>query len=113
MERKYKKGYKPRICYINCTFYYYHEREQVKIDRALSKELKRTFYKSINVKGLVIVLDENNKIPTANMKQISVSRIWKLYSLKGRLKEHKTSIVDINIISNHGRVSYDFDELIH
>ena len=75
--------------------------------------MKREFYKIIDVKGLVIVLDDNNKIPTANMKRISTERIWKLYSIKGKIKEHKTSIVDINIISNHGRVSYDFDELKH
>lgn len=113
MGRKYEKDYKPNICYVNCKLYYYHEKDQPKIDRTLSKELKRSFYKSIEVKGLVMVLDDNCKIPTANMKEISVKRIWKICSIKGKLKEHRTSIVNINIISNHGRVSYDFDELIH
>lgn len=111
--KQYEANYRPKICYVNCSFYYYNLKDQVKIERAMSKEMKKKFYKRINVKGMVLVLDENNKIPTNKMKENASSRIWYLQNIKGKIADHKTSIVDIKIISNHGRVSYAFDESKH
>jgi hypothetical protein len=98
IERKYKTGYKPKVCLINLSLNY--------------KNIKSKKIKSVNIKKIVAVLDDDYKFPTHNMKQLTIIRAWRQEGL-GNIKDFTINITNIETISEHGRVNYKFDELIH
>lgn len=60
-----------------------------------------------------MVLDDNNNIPTQNIKKAMISRLWNSSNTSGKLIDFTIEIINIKITSEHGRVNYKFDELIH
>ena len=60
-----------------------------------------------------MVLNDKGNPPTKKMKDSVIKRIWSKQKIKGKLNEHEVRLINIKIISNHGKVNYDFDELKH
>jgi hypothetical protein len=98
-ERKYEVGYKPKIVLANCTITY----TKIKTKRASSLQAKK----------IVMVLDDNNKIPTDRMREKLITRIWATLGISGKEIEHESKLTNLSIISEHGRINYKFDEFKH
>jgi len=61
----------------------------------------------------VLVLNQDREIPTEKMTTHSISRMWKQEKIAGKLSDHNVEIINIQIISKHGKINYAFDELKH
>ena len=114
-ERKYPKGYKPNIHLVSCKlrycndkYYPYVTHKDPKVRKQYEKKIT-----SIAFTNITIVLDDDFKFPTKNIKDKFIKKIWSLGKIKMKLEEAKANVKDIKIISSHGKVSYDFDELTH
>ena len=89
-------GYKPKISLVECSIV------------CINKKTKKT--KTIDLKRQVLALDENNNIPTDKLKAKCISRIWSQEKITGKLQDFNVEIINIKIISEHGRVNYAFNE---
>ena len=56
---------------------------------------------------------KENEIPTEKMTANSISRMWSQEKIAGKLSDHNVEIINIKIISKHGKINYTFDELKH
>ncbi len=59
-----------------------------------------------------IVLDEENKSPTENLRKNLIKFIWREKGIKCDLDTHHAVVREIDIVSE-GRVCYKFDEFKH
>lgn len=100
-------GYRPRICSVEAVLYYYkiiNERQVL-----ISKTVKA---KEIEIPFIFLILNEENELPTEKSYYETIEECWKKYApKKADLKEHKAFVIVTKIKNEHGRVSYDFDEL--
>jgi hypothetical protein len=97
-KRKYKEGYKPKLCLVDLTL----QLENIKSRRK----------KEVDVKKILITLDDNNGFPTERMENLTIDKAWRLSNL-GKIEDFKIGIKNLKIISEHGRINYKFDESIH
>jgi len=115
-KRKYKIGYKPNVCTISGTFFYIKKKDLDKYNRLKMSNRHKEKDKLVNeifVYEILAVIDCEKKIPTKKIKASLNRRIWKMYSISGKIEDYKTHLKDIKIIMNHGKVNYEFDETIH
>jgi len=104
--RKYAPGYKPRICTTRASMYYYLEKDEARVLRKIIKP------KDIDIEFLFVILNEQDEPPTEKMYFELIQSCWDKYSPKKlKLEDYKVFIVVTEIINEHGRVNYDFDEL--
>lgn len=111
-NRKYPIGYKPNIYSVSFTLKYYDKKyhnqligTNIRLQNEAKKHIKET-----HVPLAIIVLDDENKFPTNNIKQQSIAVQWKRQGIKADRSKFVIGIRNIKIINKHGRVSYDFDE---
>ena len=52
-------------------------------------------------------------VPNKKMTTHSISRMWRQEKITGKLSDHNVEIINIKIISKHGKINYTFDELKH
>ena len=111
--RKYQIGYKPRICMISCNFQYIKNSNLEKYERLKKVNRKSDLMRLVNetfVLEILTPLDDNNEIPTDKLKTALAKRIWRELDINGNFNEHKFNIHNIKVLSEHGRVNYNFDE---
>lgn len=113
MSRKYGIGYKPRICLINCVIKYYENKYHNSLMNKSSFNRYKNKIKEIKIKEALAVLDEENKFPTKNIEKRFLTVNLTKNKVKISMDNFKIGVRDIDIISEHGRVSYEFNENIH
>jgi len=109
-KRKYEIGYKPSVYLVDCTLAYYQKKYHRQYKLAKTAKQRNKYLKKIDIKSIVMTLNETGEIPTKKMHQNDVKRIWSKTKKSGKLSDYFTKIINIKIISNHGKVVYDFDE---
>jgi len=57
-----------------------------------------------------MVLNDENLHPTERMHEKDVIRLWRSSSIKGKREDFFVKITNIQILSAHGKVNYNFDE---
>jgi hypothetical protein len=114
-ERKYPEGYKPNIHLVSCklrycneNFHSYVTHKDPKVRAQYAKKIT-----SVAFTGVMIVLDDDFKFPTKILKEKFIKKLWSLGKISMKWEEAKANVKDIKIISSHGKVSYNFDELKH
>ena len=115
-ENTYKTDYKPRICIVKCTFFYIKNKDVEQYNRlkmANRHREKDKLVKELHIPEILATLDDENRIPTKKLKAALSKRIWRVYKIKGKLEDHNTNIMNIEVISEHGRVNYKFNALLH
>lgn len=68
--------------------------------------------KTINCNLYPIVLDDENKSPTENLRMNLIKFIWREKDIRDDLKTHHAVVREIDVVSE-GRVCYKFDEFKH
>lgn len=112
-KRKYPIGYRPIICTVNCTMKYYNKKfHKFLIDKKTANRYQDKI-STVDIKEEQLVLDDEKHIPTANIKERFIGRMWRDYGMKGKRKEFNVGIRDIEVVHSHTRVSYNFDETKH
>jgi hypothetical protein len=113
-KRKYPIGYKPRVCIAKFDIHYYpHNVHKLLVSKNKSKVDKgMKSVKTINCNLYPIVLDDENKSPTDNLRMNLIKFIWKEKGIKADLDKHHAVVRGIDIVSE-GRVCYEFDEFKH
>jgi len=107
-ERKYPIGYKPDIYSASLTLEYY----DIKYHSNIQSPLYRKMIKQIRVPFTLIVLDNNKEVPTQNLKNELIKRIWIKTTGKKDFDKYIINIKNIQTIKHHGKVSYELDEFI-
>lgn len=108
--RRYPIGYKPNICTTRAVMYYYKKIHEARV--FLPKTNK--YYiapKEIEIDFLFVIINEQMECPTEKMYHKLNADCWKKYGpKKTNIKDYEVFVVILNVINNHGRVNYDFDE---
>ncbi len=105
--------YSPSIYLISCTLVYCAKKDKLKYERAKSKKQKEKYLKRLDVKELVVVLDDNLSYVSDKMHNSDINRIWSKYKIRGNKNDYYKKIININVISKHGKINYKFNPKIH
>ena len=108
-----KTEYKPSIYLASCTLIYYAKKDELKYKRAKNKKQKEKILKRLDVKEIVVVLDDNLNFASNKMKNKEIKKIWFKYKLKGNHNDYYKKIINIRVISEHGKINYKFNPKIH
>ena len=109
--KSYPLGYRPKIVIASLSFKYYDKKYHNLLMDKITKPKYIKHIKTIEVPSFQIVIDYDGCIPSKQLFDSNIEKLWKKYGVKKRsIKEYNLTIRDIVVISEHGRINYEFQK---